>query len=191
MFNKKLSYSISFSLILFIVFFALGAFTINQNPDSAEMLLQTLNEDLFNYINEQSPPLMAATLFINNLEASLMLFIGGATFGIITLIVLLTNGVIIGFVVEYAIKLQGTAAVAAGIIPHGIFEIPAFIISSGLGFLLAESLWLEYKGKDDAAEYAMKLSKIYLMTVVPLLAAAAIIEAFITPQIINLVVQGV
>lgn len=191
MFNKKLSYSISFSLILFLIFSALGALTISQNPESAEILLETLNEDLFNYINEQTPPYMALTLFINNFEASLLLFIGGATFGIVTLFVLLANGVIIGFVVEYAIELQGTATVAAGIIPHGIFEIPAFIISSGLGFLLAESLWLEYKGMDDAAEYAGKLCKIYLMTVIPLLAAAAIIEAFITPQIINLVVQGV
>ncbi len=191
MFNKKLSYSISLSLILFLVFFAIGALTINQNSESAEILLQTLNEDLFNFINEQSPPFMALTLFINNLEASLLLFAGGATFGVLTLLVLLANGVIIGFVVEYAIELQGTAAVAAGIIPHGIFEIPAFIISAGLGFLLAESLWLEYKEMDDAAEYAKKLWKFYLMTVLPLLAAAAIIEAFITPQIIDLVVQGV
>ena len=134
---------------------------------------------------------MAITLFINNFEASLLLFFGGATFGMVTLLVLVTNGVIIGFVVEYAAKLQGTAAVAAGIIPHGVFEIPAFIISSGLGFLLAESLWLEYKGTDDAAKCAAGLAKIYIMIVIPLLAAAAIIEAFITPQIINLVVQGV
>ena len=134
---------------------------------------------------------MAVTLFINNLEASLLLFIGGATFGIVTLMILLTNGVIIGFVVEYAAKIQGSAAVVAGIVPHGIFEIPAFIIASGLGFLLAESMWLEFKGMDDAAEYAGKLARVFLMVVIPLLAAAAIIEAFITPQIIDLVVQGV
>jgi stage II sporulation protein M len=191
MFDKKLSYGIIFSFVLFMVFFAIGAFTINQNSESAEVLLQALNDDLFSYINEQSPPQMAVTLFINNLEASLLLFIGGATFGIITLMILLTNGVIIGFVVEYAAKLQGSAAVVAGIVPHGIFEIPAFIIASGLGFLLAESMWLELKGMDDAAEHAGKLARIFIMVVIPLLAAAAIIEAFITPQIIDLVVQGV
>lgn len=191
MFDKKLSYGIIFSFVLFMVFFAIGAFTINQNSESAEMLLQALNDDLFSYINEQSPPQMAVTLFINNLEASLLLFIGGATFGIVTLMILLTNGVIIGFVVEYAAKIQGSAAVVAGIVPHGIFEIPAFIIASGLGFLLAESMWLEFKGMDDAAEYAGKLARVFLMVVIPLLAAAAIIEAFITPQIIDLVVQGV
>ena len=191
MFDKKLSYSISFSLVIFVVFLAIGALTISQNSESAETLIQALNDDLFSYINEQDSATMAVTLFINNLEASILLFIGGATFGVVTMIVLLTNGVIIGFVLEYAAKAQGVAAVAAGIIPHGIFEIPAFIISSGLGFLLAESLWMEYKGTDDAAEYAGKLAKVFLMIVIPLLAAAAIIEAFITPQIIDLVVQGV
>ncbi|WP_421908064.1 stage II sporulation protein M [Methanolacinia petrolearia] len=191
MFDKKLSYSISFSLVIFVVFLAIGALTISQNSESAETLIQALNDDLFSYINSQDSATMAVTLFINNLEASILLFIGGATFGVVTMIVLLTNGVIIGFVLEYAAKAQGVAAVAAGIIPHGIFEIPAFIISSGLGFLLAESLWMEYKGMDDAAEYAGKLAKVFLMIVIPLLAAAAIIEAFITPQIIDLVVQGV
>lgn len=191
MFNNRLSYSISFSVVIFVLFIVLGAFTVNQNPESAEILLQTLNDELFSFISDQTPPYMALILFINNFEASLLLFFGGATFGILTLLVLVTNGVVIGFVVEYAVKFQGPAAVAAGIIPHGIFEIPAFIISAGLGFLLAESLWLEYKGADDAAKCAGKLAKIYLTTVIPFLAAAAIIEAFITPQIINLVVQGV
>jgi stage II sporulation protein M len=191
MFNKKLSYSISLSLVLFLVSSVLGALLISQNAESAGILLEALNEDIFSYIKEQTPPYMALTLFINNFEASLLLFMGGATFGFVTLMVLFTNGVIIGFVVDYAVRLQGAAAVAAGIIPHGIFEIPAFIISSGLGFLLAESLWLEYRGMDDTAEYAKKLAKIYIMIVIPLLAVAAIIEAFITPQIIDLVVQGV
>lgn len=190
MFNKKISLSILFSVILFIVFSALGAYSIIQNPESAELLLQTLNEELFGFINEQTPPAMAVILFINNFEASVLLFIGGATFGVVTLLILMANGVIIGSVMEYAIEKQGFAAVMAGIVPHGIFEIPAFIISSSLGFLLAESLWLEYKGQEDAAEYAKKLGRYYVMTVVPLLAAAAIIEAFITPEIIDLVVQG-
>ena len=191
MFKGKLTYSIFFSVVIFAAFIVAGAVAVIQNPVAAEAFINALKDSLFEYITEQDAPAMAVTLFVNNFEVSLILFLGGATFGIATIFILITNGALIGAVVEYAAAKQGIMAVAAGIIPHGIFEIPAFIISAGLGFLLAESMWMEFGGKGDAAESALKAGKIFAAVVVPLLAVAAIIEAFITPQVIDLVLQGV
>lgn len=191
MFKGKLSYAILFSVALFAAFFFAGVFAVRQDSSGIEALLQTLTDGIFGYIADQSPPMMALTLFINNLEVSLILFLGGATFGILTTIILLTNGALIGAVVEYTASVQGPAFIAAGLIPHGIFEISGFIISAGLGFMLAESMWLEYRGKGDAADYARRAGKTFACVVTPLLAVAAIVEAFITPQIIDLVLQGV
>ena len=77
--------------------------------------------------------------------------------------------------------------VAAALIPHGIFEIPAFITASALGLMLGQALLLELQGRGNAARRASELGSVFLRVVVPLLAIAAVVEAFITPAIIPLV----
>ena len=66
-------------------------------------------------------------------------------------------------------------------------EIPAFIISGTLGLLLARALWIEVNGNGDAAAEALGFGRTFLFVVIPLVAVAAVTEAFITPEIINLV----
>ena len=77
---------------------------------------------------------MCLKIFANNLEACILLFLGGATFGILTLVILSLNGIVIGAVTEIISKGHSAIFIAAAIVPHGIFEVPAFIIASALGF---------------------------------------------------------
>ncbi len=84
----------------------------------------------------------------------------------------------------------GVVGFLVGILPHGIFEIPALLIAGGLGLLLAEELYHELKGRGDAAQMAETLGRTFLLIVIPLLAVAAIIESFITPQLLNMVLFG-
>jgi stage II sporulation protein M len=85
---------------------------------------------------------------------------------------------------------RGFPFMAAAIIPHGIFEIPAFIISGALGLSLAHALWDEFRGSGDVAVTGMKLGKIFLTVVLPLVLLAAFIEVFVTPVVISLVLAG-
>ena len=73
------------------------------------------------------------------------------------------------------------------IVPHGIFEIPAFILSGALGILLAQSLIAEWYGNGDTAMDARPFGRLFLFYVLPLVAIAAFVEAFITPVVIHLV----
>ncbi|MDD3977591.1 stage II sporulation protein M [Methanomicrobium antiquum] len=191
MFDNRLSLAVAFSLIIFILFAIIGVFSLAQNEEMAETLIQTLQNEMFAFVADDNPLVLAGKLFFNNLEASVLLFIGGATLGLLTIFILMTNGVIIGFVLSYASEKTGYLPILASIIPHGILEIPAFLIAAGLGFLLSESLWTEFKGQGDAAIDAKTLGRKFIVIVIPLLAFAAFIEAFITPQIIDLVLQGV
>ena len=79
------------------------------------------------------------------------------------------------------------AFVAAAIVPHGIFEIPAFILAGAFGILLAQSLIAEWYGSGDTAADARGYGKLFVTVVLPLLATAAVVEAFITPVVIHLV----
>ncbi|MDD4126286.1 MAG: stage II sporulation protein M [Methanomicrobium sp.] len=191
MFENKLSLAVSVSLAVFLIFSFIGAFSISQNEEIAESFISSLQNEMYAFVTDDNTAVLAVKLFFNNLEASVLLFIGGATFGLLTMFILMTNGIIIGFVVSYASEKTGFLPILASVIPHGIMEIPAFLIAAGLGLLLSESLWAELRGNGDAASDAKKLGRKFILIVIPLLAFAAITEAFITPQIIDLVLQGV
>ena len=127
-------------------------------------------------------------IFANNLVACVALFIGGATFGVLPLLVLASNGLVIGGIIEMVRQERGTGFILASILPHGILEIPAFLISAGLGFLLAEALARELlHDEGDSAGDALDSGRLFVRYVVPFLIVAAAVEAFITPHIIQLI----
>lgn len=164
----------------------LGGFTTHEDASIGEELISLMNEEVFSHIASEHPAIVAANIFANNTETSLILFIGGASFGLITALILSVNGFVIGLVVEYVRQEQGLTVILAGVLPHGIFEIPALILAGMFGLLLGEELWRELHGTGDAISAARKYGRQFLAIVLPLLGIAAIIEGFITPEIIQL-----
>ncbi len=138
-------------------------------------------------IATNNPIDMCAKLFGNNLGACLLLFLGGASFGILTIFIMSLNGIVIGAIMEIVHETHSPVFVAAALVPHGIFEIPAFIISGALGILLAQGLIAEWYGEGDTSKEAARYGRLFVLYVLPLVAAAACVEAFITPVIIHLV----
>ncbi|MDT8357259.1 MAG: stage II sporulation protein M [Methanomicrobiaceae archaeon] len=155
--------------------------------DLAKEQVEQISEGLASQISGEGPLSLALLIFANNLRACIFLFLGGASFGVFTLIILGLNGALIGAIVQMRIPEKGALWVAAALIPHGIFEIPAILLSSGMGLVLAEELWLELQGSGDAARAAGMIGAQFVSRVIPLLAVAALIEAFITPQIVNVI----
>jgi stage II sporulation protein M len=74
-------------------------------------------------------------IFENNLQTAFTGIILGILFGIFPLIIVLFNGYVLGFVANKAVAVAG-ASVLLRLLPHGIFEIPALILSLGLGLRL-------------------------------------------------------
>jgi stage II sporulation protein M len=175
------------TIIIFAASLAAGVTITITSPETGQQLLDLLKEAIFGDVIDKTAPVLAVTLFFNNLQACTFMFLGGASFGLLTAFIILSNGVIIGAVMELVRQQQGIWYIAAAILPHGVFEISAFVISGTLGFLLARDLWLEVTGTGDAAQKALAWGRIFLLYVIPLVAVAAMTEAFITPEIINLV----
>ncbi|MDD1718868.1 MAG: stage II sporulation protein M [Methanoregulaceae archaeon] len=175
------------AIILFSAGIAVGIVALLANPDLGKTLMETLRNSIMGDIAGETPPVVFVKILANNLQACLLLFLGGASLGVLTAFIISSNGVIIGAVIEIVREREGILYVAAGVVPHGVFEIPSFIISGGLGFLLAGALWREWNGAGDAAAEASGLGRTFLRFVVPLVTIAAFIEAFITPEIIRLV----
>ena len=126
-------------------------------------------------------------IFLNNAIKGFFVLVLGMFFGIIPLLFIFLNGELIGIVLGISqIKGLGISRIIVGIIPHGILEIPAIMLSAGYG------LWLGYRfyrfiwHKDDFGIYFSFALRKYFKVILPLLLLAALIEAFVTPYVIKL-----
>jgi stage II sporulation protein M len=187
--SKQILSRILLAILLFSGSALIGTGLILYNPDLGDTFMGVLQESLnIEEMLNNPPETIALKLFLNNLQACIILFLGGVTFGLLTAFVLMINGLIVGAVIQISIELQGVLFVIAALFPHGIVELPALFISGALGFMLASALKREWEGEGDAALEAMRYAALFAKTVLPLLVIAAITEAFITPGIIVMVV---
>jgi len=175
------------TILLFLVSLIAGWIGTLHNPAIGNDLLSLFQKEIAGQIAVDHPVDMCLKICANNLEACILLFLGGATFGILTLLILGLNGFVIGAVTEIVGKGHSALFIVAAILPHGIFEIPAFLIAATLGFCMTQSLVAEWYGAADTASDALMLARYFLLYVLPLIVVAAVVEAFITPAVIQLV----
>jgi stage II sporulation protein M len=75
----------------------------------------------------------------------------------------------------------------AGLLPHGIFEIPALMIGEAAAFSFGTSVLLGLLRKNSFAQVSSSFKKNlkYLMLAMLLMVPAALIETFITPLLLR------
>jgi len=119
----------------------------------------------------------------NNLKVSFLTVVLGV-FLIIPVIILFINGLIIGVIADQVQAIAGVSlgALLLSLLPHGILEIPAILLSGILGTMLGVKL---YFSKQFAPEHTRKafikeIFVVYMAVVVPLLLVAAVIEATVS-----------
>lgn len=175
---------------LFFATAVLGFVASVQNPELAATYVGDVAEKL-QWILDLSPPKMMMAIFLNNLFASLMALLLGVGFGIIPLVVVVTNGLVVGLVVHQAMLAGGLAFVVVAILPHGIIELPTVLVCIGVGFRLGHLMIRTLLGRGGDLEGELKAAIRLLRWVVILLFAAAVIETFITPVLIQPFVEPV
>ena len=129
-------------------------------------------------------------LLFNNLYASaLSILMGCIPFFFLTILPLFANAVVLGAMGSlYQTTGIGMGAFWMGIAPHGILELPALLVSFSLGLYLCWTL--SYKiclERERSLRQALKeAGRVYLLIVVPLLLAAAVVETYVTPALMGL-----
>ena len=129
-------------------------------------------------------------IFGHNVRATLAIFgLGVFTFGVLGVLVYIINIGVIGGLFA-ALNYLGFSAMKiflAGIVPHGIFEIPAIMLVSA-GVLYFGSVMITPNPKKTMGEVLLltlaDCFKVFVGLVLPLLLIAALIETYITPQLL-------
>ena len=101
-----------------------------------------------------------------------------------------TNALMLGaFAAIYQQQGIGLGVYVLGVLPHGIFELSALILSCALGLLICRTGTERILKKSDTPFFRRVLDciRVFLTFSVPLLLVAALIETYVTPALLNLV----
>lgn len=144
-------------------------------------------------ISEEASPLqLFRVISSNNIRATIVtVFYGYLPFLFYPALTLGSNAMsITAMGISYVQDgLMTPAAFFAGILPHGIFEIPALIIACAIGLCNCRFITRMVMKKPMQTEPRVQLvtlSRLYFILVLPLLLIAAAVEAFVTPHIMAL-----
>ncbi|MCE9646401.1 MAG: stage II sporulation protein M [Chloroflexi bacterium] len=139
--------------------------------------------------------LNAPFLFLNNTRAVTLIFLAGLfSFSVLGILLYMVNIGLIGgvFAVLQLLSvqipgIQPWRIFLAGVVPHGIFEIPALMIGSAVVLYMGVAIVTPQTGR-SMGEIILELladwAKVFIGLVVPMLGVAAVIEAYITPALL-------
>jgi stage II sporulation protein M len=160
-----------------------GGLVAGACTDQESLFIREMVESLFQEFSGVRGISFTLQLFFHNILAS-VISLAGIVFSIFPLCSALINGAIIGHIATLLEDLSGLSTVqfVLLILPHGVFEIPAFLISMSLGTRLGT--WPFRKNKIEFLEDTFKdYLIIFYKFIFPMLLMAAIIES-ITAEIL-------
>lgn len=149
-----------------------------------------INNSFGDILENEGFGLFKAILF-NNIKASVMcVVLGIIPFIMVPAFTIASNGLISGVVISSASLLSGVSPwslIAFGILPHGIFELPALIISATLGVVLCSTVTKSIfrRPHENLSVLLDETARVYVLVVLPLLLIAAGIETYITPMLLG------
>jgi len=138
----------------------------------------------------------APYLFFNNTRAVVLILLAGLfSFSVLGILIYMLNIGIIGGLYSLLLLLDQPAWMifAGGVLPHGVLELPALMLASAATLYVGAGVVTPHAGKsmgEVVIELLADWTKVFLGLVLPLLAFAALIEAYITPEILIRILGG-
>jgi ABC-type transport system involved in multi-copper enzyme maturation permease subunit/uncharacterized membrane protein SpoIIM required for sporulation len=153
-------------------------------------------------VGEWQSPGVGLTLFVlaNNLRVSLLSnLLSLFSLGIFAVLVPLVAFAQIGFA-STALRAQGGSWLQLGpfsplqfmlayVVPHGIIELPAFLLSAALGIRIGVSVLTPpgaFTVGDNIIWTLANFFKVWLLVLAPLVLVGSLVEGFLTPHIVAL-----
>lgn len=171
---------------LFIVGLSFGVITYNSVPASLSTETSELQK-MAELIVSLPLPLMMAAIFFKNTLAVAASIVLSPVFLLVPVLTLLVNGWLIGLVSGAVVHEQSAGYLLAGLLPHGIFELPALFLGEAvafsIGFAVIKAL---FKNQTAGLKASIKHEMRFLIPIVILFAVAAAIETYVTPVVLKL-----
>ena len=183
-FLREIKKPLIFLAILFVFSAWLGFYSGRVHPTEAKELLEKLSQDLGTLKNINAVA-MFLFIFANNTIKSFAMALLGTFFGIVPALFIVVNGLLIGIMSSVVVANRGAEFLFVGTAPHGILEIPAFLIAGAYGMRLGRKYYRSLRYGDPFKPLFSHVFRKMLKIVLPLLVAASFIETFITTALLK------
>ncbi len=180
-----------FTSIVFILFVAVGVFSSINNPDFVrgvlgdgyvDMTEENIDKgDPFGVYKDGNPFSMFVWIGFNNISVAFKAFAGGFTLGFFTLLIMWSNGIMLG-AFQYMFFAKGLGIKSVLVIwIHGTLEISAIVIAATAGFILACGILFPgtYSRSVSFKRNAKDAAKV-LISLIPVFIVAAFFESYVT-----------
>jgi stage II sporulation protein M len=195
---KRVAPSFWITLVIGVASVLVAYFYMDANLPNTVYHDQKLGETLKSIksflMDNDSGESLTALLFWHNLRAELIIMVLGVfSFGVLSIVAFIGNFALIGGVLA-TVRLVGLSpwlVFASGVLPHGIVELPSVILLSAVVLHMGLRLVTPQEGRSIGETMIVTFAdvvKVFIAVCIPLLVIAALIEANITPAILQSVV---
>lgn len=180
-------------VVFLVVAVGIGLAYVAKYPlPQGTLTLEDLPQQDFDSLSNVSflPSLTTRGIFGHNLQVLLLAGLAAViSLGVLAVLMLMVPIGLVGFFAGQVAWLgyNPWGFLAAFILPHGLFEIPAAILATAFALRVGASVTAPREGLtvgEGLVAAIADFAKIFLFLVVPLLFVAAFVEANITPQIV-------
>jgi len=191
----SLRWPILFSVVVMVAGTALGGFQAQEYPLPPDALnwqnfdsgftTQVESLGVIRFFSVES----VGVIFLHNMRViALASILGIFSFGVLGLIILVLPLGLIGYFTATAARTGVSLGrfLLAFVIPHGVVEVPAIILTGAVVMRLGGTLITPAKDSTIGEAWLRSLAegvKIVLVVIVPLMLAAAVLEVFVTPRV--------
>ena len=178
---------IMFSSYIFTIS-VFGGYLIAQNyPEETQLLIEEISS-MFLSGEEVTSWQIFLFIFENNVSKLFILLLLGAFAGLIPILSVFANGLLLGIFAQVVSEEISWTFFFLGILPHGIIEIPVLIISSAIGIRIGKvAIFRLFSKKESLLKELFKALKFFILVLVPLIFIAALIEAFLTATLLEII----
>jgi|Deesub1362B_J571_1020462.scaffolds.fasta_scaffold00065_111 stage II sporulation protein M len=180
---KSLRKEILASVLIFFIGMIYGYLSAIYFPEILQYF--ELLREILKPVAEASKTELMIYILLNNSFKTFLAVISGFFLAIFPILFLFSNGFILGMLYEITRESIGPQGFLIAILPHGILEIPALLISGALGIRLGYSFIQFLRRKADFKRELADSLRIYFKFILPLLIIAAFIETFITMSLVG------
>ena len=189
-YRDELSYHLFIATVAFCVIilltFILGLLRPSVAANTMQMFANMIKDA---GLMDDDGSISTVGIFLNNLRAFLVTACYGfLPFLFLPALSLALNGAILGlFAAFYVNNGQSLFVYLMGILPHGVFELPALVLAMSCGLYLCRVItdYVRFNRKGTVKPALANIARVLVLNVLPLTAIAAVIEANVTPLILS------
>ncbi len=182
--RKKFRIYIAIATAIFLFSVLDGYLNAIKFPEISSLLVKDFFTDL-EFTKDFGPLSIFIFIFLNNAIKAFSVILLGFFFAIFPIFFIYINGELIGLVAGVFQEKVGLLIIALGLLPHGIFEIPAMILSASYGIWLGNCFYKRIRYRELFSVNFSFAVKRFFKLILPLIFVAAILESIVTPIFIE------